>query len=215
MFLDSFDEDKKTVGVGTTNTRGGAADLRIRARSAGRMERRNTRLQCFAGLRLNCVMDVLEELQSIPVEQRIALVEEDIASGKDRYRKIPAHELALVLGIEDSRHPSGDWSFTRFVERVSAEEYAELNDPPSEVLYLLEKSVGKERFAELIANSDELDSSDSPSFSFLSVDERAILENGIAKKELEGASEASRGLSRHHRYHHAEVPTGGLPTSAA
>jgi hypothetical protein len=93
------------------------------------------------------------------------------------------------LGIADSRYPGGDWSFTRFVERVSVEEYVEQWEPPSEVLYLLENKVGKERFAELIAKSDDLDSSDSPSFSFLSADERTILENAIAEKELEGASD--------------------------
>ena len=43
------------------------------------------------------MLDPLKELQSISVEQCIALVENDIASGRDRYRKIPPHELALVL----------------------------------------------------------------------------------------------------------------------
>jgi hypothetical protein len=69
------------------------------------------------------------------------------------------------------------------------EEYVERWLPPSEVLYMLEDNVGKERFAELIAKSDDLDSSDSPGFSFLSVEERAILEDAIAERELEGASD--------------------------
>lgn len=30
-------------------------------------------------------MDLLKELQSVSVERRIALVEEDMATGKDRY----------------------------------------------------------------------------------------------------------------------------------
>ena len=89
-------------------------------------------------------MDPLKELQSVSVEQRIALVETDITTGKDRYGKIPAHELALVLGIGDSRHPGGDWSFTRYFERVSVEEYVERWLPPSEVLYMLEDNVGKD-----------------------------------------------------------------------
>ena len=70
-------------------------------------------------------MDPLKELQSVSIEQRIALVKEDIETGKDHYRKIPPHELALALGIGDSDRPGGDWSFTRYVERVSVEEYAE------------------------------------------------------------------------------------------
>jgi len=149
-----------------------------------------------AGLKCDCgaaggrfMLDPLKELQSISVEQCIALVENDIASGRDRYRKIPPHELALVLGIGDSRHPGRDWSFTQFVERVSVEEYAKRWVPPSELLYRLENKVEKKRFVELIAKSDDLDSSDGPSFSFLSVDERAIIENAMAEKELQGASD--------------------------
>src|SRR5262245_26759794 len=106
-------------------------------------------------------MDPLKELQSASVEERIALVEKDITTGKDRYSQIPAHELADVLGI-DSHHPDGNWSFTKYFERVSAEEYAKYHLPHSEVLYLLETKVSKERFAELITKSDELDSSESP-----------------------------------------------------
>jgi hypothetical protein len=138
-------------------------------------------------------MDPLKQLQSLSVEKRIALVDEDISTGKDRYRTIPAHELALVLGIADSGHPGGDWSFTSYVERVTVEEYVTLHDPPSEVLYALKDRVGKERFAELIAKSDELDSSDSLSFSFLSAEERSIVENAIAKRELEGVQ--SNGMN--------------------
>jgi hypothetical protein len=129
---------------------------------------------------------LLSELQILSLERRLAVVEEDIATGGNRFRPIPGHDLALALGISDSRHPGGGWSFTSYTARETVEEYVGRWDPPSGVLYWLEAHVAKKRFEALIALSDELDAAETPSFSFLSAQERAIVEEKIAQRELEG-----------------------------
>jgi hypothetical protein len=131
--------------------------------------------------------DPLSELQSLSLERRLALVDEDVLIGRNRFQKIPGHDLATVLGIGDSRHPGGDWSFVGYAAREAVEEYVQRWGPPSEVLYWLEGHVTKERFEQLIGKSDELDAADEPSFSFLSGQERRMVEEKIAQRELEGA----------------------------
>jgi hypothetical protein len=128
---------------------------------------------------------------SLPLKDRVAAVAEDIATKENRFSGIEPHYLAEALGIDDFKNPGASlrWSFTRYAEIVSVEEYAESHDPASEVVYFIQNDVTPERFEELLALSEPLDNQDKPQFSFLTKDERSHLEKAAAEEKLKDASE--------------------------
>jgi hypothetical protein len=67
----------------------------------------------------------------------------DVRSRSPRYRSIPAHDLAEALGIPEPWKPGDGWTFTRYATLMTVEEYAMYNSPASEVIYMIEDSLGK------------------------------------------------------------------------
>jgi hypothetical protein len=94
---------------------------------------------------------------------------QDLITRNDKFRKIDAHDLAQALGIDDSEHPGSahQWGFTSYGVKENIEEYAELNDPPSELVYLIQNKVSAERFQALLNLSSNLDHVKKPDFHFL------------------------------------------------
>jgi hypothetical protein len=130
----------------------------------------------------------LQSLLSMDMEQRREEIARDLRRRRARYRDIEPHDLAEALGVPQPDLPcSGDWSFTTYAEIVSVEEYAKCCDPASEIVYIIQHKVSAERFQQLLELSEGLDATDSPSFQFLSKEERTLLELAIAEEELEGA----------------------------
>ena len=50
-------------------------------------------------------------LEAMTLTKRIAAVTVDVGSKRDEYRLIDPHELAWLLGIDDTDKPGGDWKF--------------------------------------------------------------------------------------------------------
>jgi hypothetical protein len=66
--------------------------------------------------------EFMNELKSLPLVERIKCVADDIDSRNDRFPPQPAHELAELLHVPCPEQPDGNWEFTSYVERCSAEE---------------------------------------------------------------------------------------------
>jgi hypothetical protein len=137
--------------------------------------------------------DALEELMNLPVDERLEAIAKDLARKRPRFSKISAHDLAEALDVPDHLQPSGDWSFTRYAEIVSVEEYAEFRSPASEIVYLIRDNVSESRFEELLELSAPLDDDPEPRFDFLTRTERSRLEQTIAEDQLEANS--SNGMN--------------------
>lgn len=131
---------------------------------------------------------VLDTLLAIPLAKRIRAVAEDVRSRKDVFRRIPPHELAEALELPDSRQPStGDgWSFTRYAEKKSLEEWADGHDEVAKLVHRLKGQVSPKRFQNLEKAFAGLPDYTRSSFDFLTSKEREFLEDGIAEEELEG-----------------------------
>lgn len=136
--------------------------------------------------------EALRELLAVPMSERRDAVARDVRRRSPRYRDIPAHDLADALGVSEPWRPRSDWSFTRYAEIVTVEEYARNSSPASELVYLIEHSVDPKRFERLLELSKPLDDADAPSFSFLLKTEREALEHAIAEQRLE--SNESNGM---------------------
>jgi hypothetical protein len=76
------------------------------------------------------------------------------------------------------------WYFTSYAVKTSIEDYAELNDPASELVYLIQDQVSAERFRALVNDSSGLDQVEKPNFHFLTPEERKLLEEAIGSKQL-------------------------------
>jgi hypothetical protein len=81
--------------------------------------------------------------------QRLDAIVEDLLTHKDKFRKIDAHDLAQALGVPENTQPGKGWQFTTAVLEIDIEEYASMNYPASELVYLIQKDVSAERFDEL------------------------------------------------------------------
>lgn len=147
----------------------------------------------------------LNELLALPMDERRSAVARDLKRRSPRYRDIPGHALADALGVPDPECPGSEWSFTRYAEIVTVEDYARHNSPASELVYLIEDSVDPKRFQRLLELSEPLDDVDEPSFSFLLKKERDALEHAIAEEQLE--SNASNGMCCLARYT-VQAPSG-------
>ena len=140
-------------------------------------------------------LDPLKQLMAMKLKDRLEAVAEDLQSKTQRYSSIDAQSLASALGISDCERPGSgeDWSFIRYAQILSVEEYAQMCSPASEVVYLIEDQVEPDRFDELLTLSEPLDETDDPKFDFLTEEERKILELAIAEKDLESYS--SNGMN--------------------
>ncbi len=141
----------------------------------------------------------------MPITDRCAAIARDVRRRSPRYRDVPAHDLAEALGVPQPERPCSDWSFTRYAEIVTAEEYARNYSPASELVYLIENTVDAKRFQRLLELSMPLDDAAAPSFSFLLKKERDALEHAIAEQQLQ--SNASNGMCCVARYL-VNAPTG-------
>ena len=128
----------------------------------------------------------LQRLLAMPVAQRIEAVVKDLVTREDEFREIEAHDLADALGVSDSREPgsANRWNFTAYGVKVNIEEYADLHDPASELVYLIQDKVSAERFRALVNLSSDLDQVKKPDFHFLTPEERKLLEEAIGSEEL-------------------------------
>lgn len=149
--------------------------------------------------------EALQELLALPMADRRAAVARDVRRRSPRYRDIPAHDLAEALGLPQPERPGSEWSFTRYAEIVTVEEYARSYSPASELVYLIESAVDAERFQRLLELSEPLDDAEAPSFSFLLKKERDALEQAIAQQQLE--SNSSNGMCCIARYS-VKAPSG-------
>jgi hypothetical protein len=119
------------------------------------------------------------------MDDRRNAVVHDLHRTSGTFGSVEPHTLAQALGIDDTDRPGGDWSFTRYTRRTTAEEFAKYNSPSSELLYWLEDFVDPERYEELLKYVDGVDSANHPSFSFLSPEERGHIENNIAEEQYD------------------------------
>ena len=129
--------------------------------------------------------DPLEELLAMPLKKRIAAIDEDVETRKDRYAGIDAFDLADALEVEQPEQPADAWGFTHYAEKQTVEEFADFQDPVSELVFYLKDHVKEKRFKELTLKFEQLDSIDKPSFEFLKPAERLLIEEAINAEQLE------------------------------
>ncbi len=136
--------------------------------------------------------EALHELLCLSFAERCDAIAVDVNHSFPRYSAIDAYALAEALGVEQPEKPGIGWSFTSYAHLVSVEDYAEIQTPVSEIIFLVEGMIEPRRFAELCKNFQLLDNVSKPNFSFLTSEERTSLEKAIADNELEG--NASNGI---------------------
>ena len=144
--------------------------------------------------------DALQKLLSMPFAERIAAVAKDVRTKKDEFRRIAPHELVEALGVPESRRPTNEhWSFINYAWKQSLEEYADGSDCLSELVYWLKDEVSAQRFETLVEKSSDLeDYCSNPQFDFLTVEERQLLEEAIAFRQLQGNMENGICCVAHH-----------------
>ena len=140
----------------------------------------------------------LQELLAMQLTQRLDAIVEDLLTHKDKFRKIDAHDLAQALGVPENTQPGKGWQFTTAVLEIDIEEYASMNYPASELVYLIQEDVSVERFDELLQLSAHLDEARELNFHFLTPAERELLRDAIGAEELRGALECIMGCIAHY-----------------
>lgn len=103
----------------------------------------------------------IDKLASLPLEERIKLVTEDVSSKKDEFRDVQSHELAELLGIEDADQPGGDWFFIKYLTAEDVEGFKTSRYPRDEMIYLLEGKIPDERYKELLSLAETVEGGDS------------------------------------------------------
>jgi hypothetical protein len=136
---------------------------------------------------------LLQELVALPLKERIAVVAKDVRTKTDKFRPIPAHDLATALEVPQPEQPSNDWTFVTYAEKNTLEEYAKTQFPVSEFVYFLENKVSNDRFNELKQKFERLDKVKRPSFAFLTRAERQTIEAAINQERLQ--SNLDNGIS--------------------
>lgn len=130
--------------------------------------------------------DALHQLLCLSLAERCDAIAADVNYSSPRYGEIDAYALAEALGVEQPEKPGIGWSFTSYAHVVSVEDYAEIQTPVSEIIFLVEGLIDPSRFAQLCELFQLLDNVSKPNFSFLTSEERTLLEKAIADNELEG-----------------------------
>ena len=142
---------------------------------------------------LTRMADQLETLLSLPIEERVVAVDRDVRSRRNQFADIDPFDLANALGVPQPDSPSGDWSFTGYAEKVSAEELAGTYTPVAEVVEFLRGHVTLARFRVLEKRFAEVDEQ-RPELGFLKSKERRIFEQIATERRLE--SNLSNGICR-------------------
>lgn len=140
----------------------------------------------------------LEELMALPIDKRIEAIDQDLSLFEKRFERIDSFDLAAALEVPEFQKPGNEWSFVRYAEIISVEEYARFCSPASEIVYLIQNDVSETRFQRLIALSEPLDTIDEPNFEFLTAIERSDLERAIAEKQLEANSSNAMNCLAHY-----------------
>jgi hypothetical protein len=123
-------------------------------------------------------------LKSMTMDERIAEVAKDVLSRTDRYKSIPAQDLAELLGIVfGPLETFGNWQLVSYVPFVSAEALLE-EYGVDEMLELLESALSPERIEQLVEATDGLDAKSA--LSLFSADERRAMERAKQKEEETG-----------------------------
>jgi hypothetical protein len=125
------------------------------------------------------------DLEELSVPERIKAISDDVKSGKDTYKKISAHDLAKLLGIDNAWNPGDGWSFTRFVWKEPLAEYINRCDPGSEVLACLKGTVKDERFSTIEKISEKFDEMGEIDLSQLRKKEIRLIEEACAVRNLD------------------------------
>jgi hypothetical protein len=116
----------------------------------------------------------IEVLESMPLDQRIAEVAKDVLSRTDRYKEVPADNLAGLLGIVfGPLETFGEWEYVTFVSFESAESLLE-EYGAEEMVALLEKVLPPERIEQLKEATEGLDAKSA--LSLFSADEQRAME---------------------------------------
>jgi hypothetical protein len=125
-------------------------------------------------------------LSNLSVEERIAAVAKDVASGKKRFASIEAHDLAKLLGVPQPDQPDDSWSRTIYAERQTIEEYIDLDDGIlDEIPYMLDGCASEKRIAAVAAKCKACADGSIDSFDFLKPKERALILKELEERELE------------------------------
>lgn len=142
-------------------------------------------------------IDLLNELLSLPEDERIRHIAEDVRSKLDRYRPIDPFQLAEALGIDDAESPSGDWTFTCSAEILPLEEWVIVRSPLSEFPYRIEDKVDPDRLEQLIELFEAMEDQKERNFDFLTAKERKLIELSFAQEDLELNEENGIGTVAH------------------
>jgi hypothetical protein len=127
-----------------------------------------------------------EFLRNLSVEERIAAVAKDVASGNRRFASIEAHDLAELLDVPQPDQPDDSWSRAIYAERQTLEEYVDLNDGIlAEIPDMLGGGSSAERIAAISANCKAYAEGSIRSFDFLHPEERKYLREQFEEKALE------------------------------
>ncbi len=124
-----------------------------------------------------------EKLLSLPLEERIRIVAEDVVSKKDEFRDIESHELAELLGIDDSWSPGPDWSYGSYFSKEDFDSYID-NYEKDELFYLLEEEIPDERYKELLSVLEEIEEG-KRNFDFYNIfteEEQRIFKDGFEEE---------------------------------
>ena len=92
---------------------------------------------------------VLDELKTLPLQQRINVIAADVKSGADIYRNASAHDIAELVGIQSSWHPDGEWTpRAAYLPRNTLAELTESTDClwSEDVADKVKKIVSEERY---------------------------------------------------------------------
>ena len=120
--------------------------------------------------------ELIDELDSLPLAERVKRVADDIDSRNDRYSAIPPHELAKLLNVPSPEKPDGDWVFTSYVERVPVEDILDSGAG----IELLEGVVPQERY-EYLSTAFERGELD---YTTLTPEERRSIEDADMEKRI-------------------------------
>lgn len=127
----------------------------------------------------------LEKLLSMSLPERIAAVEDDVSSRRDEYASIAPHDLADALGVQQPERPADGWGFATYAEVQSVEEQADQKGSSEGFLDLLKGKVSVACYNDLGSKFAEIEESQKWDFSFLNKKERKIIEQALAKKDVE------------------------------
>jgi hypothetical protein len=121
------------------------------------------------------------------MDERIAEVAKDVLSRTDRYKSIPAQDLAELLGIVfGPLETFGNWELVSYVPFVSAEALLE-ECGVDEMLELLENALTPERIEQLTEATEGLDAKSA--LSLFSADEQRALEQAKQEYDADGGIE--------------------------